>query len=202
MRNSYNTRSVFIIFSALGLTFILSACGSTRSTSKYDYLRTKGLTKEPYKVIDIAVLDTANARPGKEVVPPPKIVHSSRAIRKVVKTALSYIGTPYQFGGMGKPGIDCSGLVVTSFREVGLKLPRTSAELARSGRAIKRSKIQAGDLVFFSSNNTTRINHVGLVTQVKDKSILFVHSTTSKGVREDRLDAGYWSTRYRKARRM
>ncbi|MGH8480920.1 MAG: C40 family peptidase, partial [Nevskiaceae bacterium] len=51
----------------------------------------------------------------------------------VVETALDQVGENYKYGGdrPGK-GFDCSGLVAYSYREAGLKLPR-SASAQRKG---------------------------------------------------------------------
>ena len=41
---------------------------------------------------------------------------------------------------------------------------------------------QKGDLIFFRTNGKNHINHVGMVVEVNDEEIIFVHSSTSKGV--------------------
>ena len=69
---------------------------------------------------------------------------------KVISTARSYIGTPYKFGGTSRAGLDCSGLMLLSFKEVNITLPRTSAEQSNFGTAVKYSDLIPGDLVFFS----------------------------------------------------
>ncbi|MEM6261381.1 MAG: C40 family peptidase [Bacteroidota bacterium] len=204
----------------------LSACSTTKKADKYGYLLDKNSRKtvsgttyssrEPFMTIDIAVLDTVGKRP---VVPdsppivvnkpkprskpaPEKEVKSTKVTKRLIKTAHSYIGTPYKYGGTSRKGIDCSGLVFLSYQSVKRKVPRSSSQLSKTGKVVKKGKISPGDLVFFSTGNGSRINHVGMVTKVRGREVTFIHATVSRGVREDTLDDGYWSKRYRKARRI
>ena len=50
-------------------------------------------------------------------------------------------------------GFDCSGLVWYSYREAGLKLPRSAAAQRKGGRAIKFSQARPGDLLFYRFND-------------------------------------------------
>lgn len=117
----------------------------------------------------------------------------------IIKTARSYLGTKYKYGGMNRKGIDCSGLVCTAYRSVDRELPRSTTQMAKTGRQVNKRRITVGDLVFFSANNGSRINHVGLVTSTKGNEIEFIHATTSNGVRTDKLSAVYWEKRFRRA---
>lgn len=156
----------------------LFACNPARQVKKYDYLTKDGKGK------------TAPASANREV-------------QKVVNTAKSYIGTPYKYGGMSKRGMDCSGLVYTSYKSINKELPRTTTLLSQSGQKVNRTQLKTGDLVFFNSKGRgNKINHVGLVVSVRGKKVEFVHSTTSRGVRVDQLNEGYWSDRFRKAVRV
>lgn len=123
------------------------------------------------------------------------------SVDKVIQEAESYLGTPYRYGGINKNGIDCSGLMHNSYRVAGVTLPRSSRDQANEGQAVSRNALEPGDLVFFSSNNTKQIDHVGLVTKVKGSEVTFIHASTSAGVRFDRLDEGYWKNLFVKARR-
>jgi cell wall-associated NlpC family hydrolase len=68
----------------------------------------------------------------------------------VVETALDQVGEDYRYGGdHPDEGFDCSGLVLYSYREAGLKLPRSAAAQRTGGRAIKFSEAQPGDLLFY-----------------------------------------------------
>ncbi|QGK75855.1 C40 family peptidase [Flavobacterium sp. SLB02] len=103
-------------------------------------------------------------------------------VNNLIKKATDNIGVKYKAGGTTKSGFDCSGLVYTTFESENIKLPRPSYEQAKIGKIIKVSDAQKGDLIFFKTNRSKQINHVGLITEVNSNEIKFVHSSTSKGV--------------------
>ncbi|WP_017730250.1 C40 family peptidase [Nafulsella turpanensis] len=123
--------------------------------------------------------------------------------QKVISTARSFIGTPYKWGGTTRSGMDCSGLLVTSFRAAGIDLPRTSAGQSDYGRSVSIYELQPGDLVFFAANKRRgKITHVGMVTEVRGRNeVLFIHASSSLGVVEANLHSDYYRKIYRKAQR-
>ncbi len=125
---------------------------------------------------------------------------STKEMAQVLEKAESYLGTPYRSGGLSKRGIDCSGLMVNSFKEVGFDLPRTSKEQHKVGKSVSKKNISRGDLIFFSKG--LKINHVGLVTYADEEEVRFIHATTSRGVIVSSLSEKYWRKRYRSARRL
>lgn len=131
-----------------------------------------------------------------------KTPSSSKADR-VVSQAQAFAGTPYKWGGTTRKGMDCSGLIYTAFTKENIVLPRVSREMATRGKPVKKSAIKKGDLVFFKTNKSSRkINHVGLVTTVKEGRIYFIHATTSRGVLTSSLEEKYWKNAYSQARRV
>lgn len=116
----------------------------------------------------------------------------------IQKTATSLTGIKYRYGGTTRAGFDCSGYVGYVFKQNGLKVARSSSAMYASGRAVNKSNLRSGDLVFF--NTTGRgVSHVGVYIG----SGKFAHASTTKGVRVDRLnDPYYWSKRYVGAKRV
>lgn len=123
-------------------------------------------------------------------------------INTIIKTARSYTGTPYKWGGTSRAGMDCSGLLCNAFRSVDYNLPRTSNEQSEVGKKVNKKDLQPGDLVFFATGKKKRkITHVGMVTQVKGGKVRFIHSSSSLGVVESSLESNYYQKRFRTARR-
>ena len=107
--------------------------------------------------------------------------------KQVIQTARNYTGVPYKSGGNDINGLDCSGLLCTTFKELGIKLPRISWQQSEYFPAIDLPHIKKGDLVFFVTAGKN-ISHAGIVTEVKNENeILFIHASTSKGVIEDNM---------------
>jgi cell wall-associated NlpC family hydrolase len=103
-------------------------------------------------------------------------------IDQLIKTASDNIGTRYRTGGTSKEGFDCSGLMCTTFGTFDIKLPRSSFEQSSFGTKINMEDAQKGDLIFFKTNGRKQINHVGMVVEVIDGEIKFIHSSVSSGV--------------------
>jgi cell wall-associated NlpC family hydrolase len=118
--------------------------------------------------------------------------------KKIISTARNYTGVPYKNGGNNEKGIDCSGLLCLTFKEIGVKLPRISWQQAEYFPAINLPNIQKGDLVFFVTVGKN-ISHAGIVTEViSEDDIRFIHASSSKGVIEDNLMNSYWKSRFAK----
>lgn len=120
------------------------------------------------------------------------------AAQEIVLAAIGLIDTEYRYGGKDPDGgFDCSGMVSHIFdRAAGIRITGSAAEIAAGGRAIARSMLRGGDLVFFNTTGRS-FSHVGVYIG----NNRFVHAPSTRGkVRIDRLDAGYFDQRFDGAR--
>jgi gamma-D-glutamyl-L-lysine dipeptidyl-peptidase len=92
-----------------------------------------------------------------------------------LKTAETFIGVPYLWGGTTALGLDCSGLVQQVYRLNGVALPRDADQQAMLGRRVETAR--AGDLMFFGAE---RVTHVALATSATE----FIHAPMKGGVVE------------------
>ena len=122
-----------------------------------------------------------------------KTAYDSEFLDKLVSTASENLGTRYVYGGTSKNGIDCSGLMCNTFSAFDIQLPRTSLEQSQYGVVINNEDAQKGDLIFFKTSRRNRINHVGMVVDVNDGDIKFIHASVSGGVIISSIKEKYYS---------
>jgi cell wall-associated NlpC family hydrolase len=104
-----------------------------------------------------------------------ELPHRPPAAADYLKTAESFIGVPYLWGGTTALGLDCSGLVQQVYRLNGVALPRDADQQAMLGRRVEEAR--AGDLMFFGGQSVT---HVALATSASE----FIHAPMTGGVVE------------------
>ncbi|GAA1388019.1 C40 family peptidase [Luteococcus peritonei] len=75
-----------------------------------------------------------------------------------ISFALSQVGKSYVMGATGPGAYDCSGLMLTAWKQAGVSLPRTSQQQFGAGSQVPTSSLQPGDLVFYYGG----ISHVGM----------------------------------------
>lgn len=114
----------------------------------------------------------------------------------LIEKASENIGVRYRSGGTSSAGFDCSGLMINTFSQIDMKLPRSSREMAVFGNRIDRSQAQKGDLIFFATMGKGRVSHVGMVIEVEEDEIKFIHSSTSAGVIVSSTKEPYYAKRF------
>lgn len=70
----------------------------------------------------------------------------------VLTIAMSFVGTPYLFGGAEPGGFDCSGLVQYAFQHgANIALPHSAAAQAAMSTPVAAGQEQPGDVVYFDN---------------------------------------------------
>lgn len=194
----HNIKQKLILVACVGATLFFSSCASNKPVArKAPVKRAPAVSQAPEPDMDSEIKTSADVA---DAVRTP-----ATEVETVITTARTFLGTPYKYGGTTRSGMDCSGLLLNSFKAVNMTLPRSSAAQSKIGKEIKKmNDLEPGDLVFFATGKSrSAITHVGLVTDVKSKeNIKFIHSSSSLGVVETNLFAEYYIKRFRGARRV
>ena len=151
----------------------------------------------------LAAMVLAATCPGSAVAAPtdasdgPIAAAAAPVTAAAVTAALSKVGASYASGAAGPDAFDCSGLTMWALARTGIAAPHSSYAQYAMGRAVARSDIQRGDLVFFDSFGAGA-SHVGLAT-----SATTAVSATNHGVMTHPIfDDPYWGGHYVGARRL
>ena len=127
---------------------------------------------------------------------------SSNLVKQLINEASENLGSRYRSGGTTPEGFDCSGLMYSTFKKFDITLPRSSVDMAKIGRKLDEDDIRKGDLIFFKTNGRSVINHVGMVTEINDEEIKFIHSSTQKGVIISSTKEPYYGKTFTQANRI
>ena len=131
---------------------------------------------------------TAATPEGSSVIP------VSNLGSQVVAIAMSFLGTPYVWGGAAPGGFDCSGLVMYTFAQLGVSIPHSTYAIWNYGVAVPFDQLQPGDMVFFDG-----LGHMGLYIGGGE---MVDAPHTGAVVEVDTIDSGYWQANYVGARRI
>ena len=115
---------------------------------------------------------------------------------KFVAESKKYVGSPYVLGAVGPDKFDCSGLVYYCAREsIQKQLPRTAKALYNYCRIVPDKEKEIGDLLFFKTNNTAPITHVGIYIG-NNQFISAISDGPNTGVIISSLKQDYWKPKY------
>lgn len=67
---------------------------------------------------------------------------------EVVRHAMKQVGKQYVWAAAGPDGYDCSGLILDSYRQIGISLPHNAARQYGQASHIAKSELRPGDPVF------------------------------------------------------
>lgn len=162
--------------------------------------KTEKLEKKNEEEVSTEVVKTEKTEKTEEVkTEEPKTI-SSEGGTKVVTFAKQYLNYKYVYGGTTPSGgFDCSGFTHYVYNTCGYSLSRLCSVQAKSGRAVNKSELKEGDLVFFNNTSDGSIGHVGIYIGNGN----FIHAANpSRGVVIDTMNSGYYNTYYYSARRV
>ncbi len=128
---------------------------------------------------------------------------ASASAAAIADIALAQMGKTYVLGGNGPNTFDCSGLAYYAMTNAGFSVTRYSAaaysEVSSWTKITSTSSLQKGDLVFFKSDTSSAISHMGIYTGGGQ----FVHASSGQGkVMVSSLDNAYWARNFVLARRV
>ena len=116
----------------------------------------------------------------------------------LVMFAKTFLNKPYCYSGKGNKCFDCSGLMQRVFSTHNIVLPPSSTTQAVCGNFIAPLNAKPGDLIFFNGRraNSEDIGHVGMVIEVTETEVYFIHASVQSGVIISCLSENYYAQRF------
>jgi cell wall-associated NlpC family hydrolase len=112
---------------------------------------------------------------------------------ELLRSILAWKGTPYCYGGSSKQCTDCSGFVGNIYKTVyGIALPRTSRDMHKGSKKLRKNKLTEGNLLFFSTRGGVNVSHVGIYLWEG----YFVHASSKRGVTISNMNEGYYKKNF------
>lgn len=123
------------------------------------------------------------------------------SVINALETAQSFLGTPYVWGGNTTKGVDCSGLVQSSFKAQGINFPRDADQQAYLGSLVAtrwfRDNLRPGDTLYFLGERNGRITHTaiyvgdGMYIEATGPKVKFTSFDPNHEAYDAQRDAGF-----------
>ncbi len=135
------------VYSPVGLFFEVERDSVISKSATEQYIATKRQRAENYRyqLIPQQTLSAVNVDEG----------------QLIADIAESMVGTPYMYAGESEAGVDCSGLVVYCYAQLGIDLPHSSYSMCNVGEEVSVDDIRPGDIICWD-NQGGSCGHVGI----------------------------------------
>jgi len=176
MKKELLLHNLFLYVAVVGT---LTACEDKKNQSWVETVIDSTITT-------IAKKDSISVQPS-EVIPPAirdQVFITSVPPDSIVTFAKTLIGVPYLYASTDPAkGFDCSGFITYVFNHFNIAVPRSSVDFTNYGSDITLEKAKPGDLILFTGTDSTIriVGHMGIVENVEDGKLHFIHSTSGKG---------------------
>lgn len=199
---------VFRIIISTVLSIYLSSCASSSYTEKYgrnttDKKNSKIEITSSNKVEDEISIESSkvDSNEVEEIIEQLEdVIGTNKKKENFLRELLSFLNTPYRYGGNSKEGIDCSAFTQNVYQNsLSISIPRTAREQYKRWKIFKsKDDLKFGDLVYFDTSNRYFPGHVGIYLD----DDLFAHASSSKGVIVSSMKNIYFINRYVGANRI
>ncbi len=166
------------LFLFITITFILAACENKKTPSP-------GISEDS-TAATVAEKDNTRKEPV-EIIPEVKSnkrIDAAVSPDSILAFAKTLIGIPYLYASTDpEKGFDCSGFITYVFNHFNITVPRSSVDFTNYGTAITIEEAKPGDLILFTGTDSTIrvVGHMGIVENVGEGKLYFIHSTSGKG---------------------
>ncbi|MCM1174928.1 MAG: NlpC/P60 family protein [Blautia sp.] len=120
---------------------------------------------------------------SQETSPPSVASGGSAAGQDIAKFACQFVGNPYVAGGTSLTnGADCSGFVMSVYKNFGYSLPRSSYAQSGVGRSVSYAEAQPGDIIYYGGHVAIYIGNGKIVHASTERTGIKTESATYRSI--------------------
>ena len=108
--------------------------------------------------------------------------HAQSSAETAAKVAEGLIGKDYKYRANGPHSFGSANLATYAYKQAGVKIGSTISALYKTGKSVSKDKLQAGDLLFFSSNGKGSPTFMGIY--IGDDEFVYSSQSADEVVRK------------------
>lgn len=127
--------------------------------------------------------DSDSDTPSKQEAPKPSSGGGGGKGQQIADYACKFIGNPYVAGGTSLTnGADCSGFVMSVYKNFGISLPRSSYAQSSVGRGVSYSEAKPGDVIYYGGHVGIYIGNGQIVHASTQRTGIKITSATYRNI--------------------